>query len=122
MTRDEISLLAQRPGISLGGHSVHHLQLVKHDKAIQTEEVKRNKEALDALLNQSVDGFAYPYGEHSEPLERVVADCGYRFAVTVAAAPVTRRSALMRLPRYEVKARTPRDFLAAVETLLEGAT
>jgi peptidoglycan/xylan/chitin deacetylase (PgdA/CDA1 family) len=121
LTADEVRTLASRPGMSIGGHSVHHLQLVHHDSGAQAREVVDDKRVLETLLGSPVEHFAYPYGEYSDSLREVVAAAGYAFAFTVDSGLVQAETDSLRIPRCEVRSPSERDFRSYLESLFDGA-
>ncbi|MFC5947901.1 polysaccharide deacetylase family protein [Pseudonocardia lutea] len=70
-------------GHDIGGHTVHHENLVKVDLATARSEVCQDRAALTALRfgddeqGQNIGSFAYPEGGTSPEVAKIVADCGY---------------------------------------------
>ena len=65
LDRDGVAELARSRGISLGAHTVHHVQLGALDRAAQYEELKRSRDDLESL-GVAVPTAAYPYGGHGD--------------------------------------------------------
>jgi peptidoglycan/xylan/chitin deacetylase (PgdA/CDA1 family) len=94
----------RRSGMGIGGHTVSHpiLCSVPDDEA--QAEIRNNKAALEAALQEPVTLFAYPNGKpdadyafrHTE----MVRAAGYQAAVSTAPGASSRGSDLMQLPRY----------------------
>jgi peptidoglycan/xylan/chitin deacetylase (PgdA/CDA1 family) len=72
----------QKNGISIGSHSVTHRRLSRLDKAEIIREIGVSKQEIEDKLGFSIDHFAYPYGDVSEPADREVQKAGYQTACT----------------------------------------
>jgi peptidoglycan/xylan/chitin deacetylase (PgdA/CDA1 family) len=71
-------------GIECGAHSHSHPQLDRLGSGSElADEVRRPRSTLEDLLNEPVTTFAYPFGFHSLPVRRAVADAGYLGAFRV---------------------------------------
>ena len=116
----DLGLLRQmtQPGFSVGAHTRTHpiLSLMQPDAA--RAELEGSREDLEEVLGRPVDDFAYPNGrfnDFNESTCRLVAEAGYRCAVTTEPGTVRRgddRLALRRCLPRNVPA-----FLAAFELL-----
>ena len=69
-------------GHEIGSHGVNHLRLPEISDPDRSFELTASKAALQDLLGQSVDSFAYPFGAWDERSEAVVIEAGYRSACT----------------------------------------
>jgi peptidoglycan/xylan/chitin deacetylase (PgdA/CDA1 family) len=78
---DEIKELAETN--ELGSHTWSHKNLVKSDSESISTELTKSKEYLESIAGKPILGLAYPWGEHSNRVEKVVRDCGYLFARNV---------------------------------------
>lgn len=78
MSAKQIRLLAQKPGIVLGSHTVTHPNLTR----ISREEVKReltdSRRALEDLTERPVDLFSFPYGAWTPDVVELAREAGYR--------------------------------------------
>jgi peptidoglycan/xylan/chitin deacetylase (PgdA/CDA1 family)/SAM-dependent methyltransferase len=112
MTAPEVRRLGQRPGHAIGAHTIHHLALPRQPRAVQREEILGGKARLEQLLGRPVTTFAYPYGQVDAAAIELVRAAGFAAAVTVDPGPVRRGLDPLRVPRYEVTARTGEGFPA----------
>lgn len=69
-------------GIEFGAHTVTHPHLPRVPLAQARQELEESRKILEDLVGQPVVSFAYPYGELSREVASLVAETGYRFAVT----------------------------------------
>jgi peptidoglycan/xylan/chitin deacetylase (PgdA/CDA1 family) len=117
MTADEVRQLAERPGHSIGAHSVNHLALTTQPLETKRCEVLTDKSALEQLVGKPVALFSYPYGDVDAELVSVVREAGFRGAVTVEAGLVSAETDRLLLPRYEVTARDHDRFPAMLREI-----
>jgi peptidoglycan/xylan/chitin deacetylase (PgdA/CDA1 family) len=87
-------------GVEIGAHGDHHvaLDLVGLDRA--AIELVNSKLRLEHRLERAVTSFAYPFGYHTEPLERLLPRAGYESGCAVKnrlSHPADDRFALARL-------------------------
>jgi peptidoglycan/xylan/chitin deacetylase (PgdA/CDA1 family) len=66
--------------ITVGAHTMHHVNLVTHPDA--PAEISQSKEVLESFLKKSVTAFAYPGGTYDEHVINLVAESGYDLAFT----------------------------------------
>ncbi|HVH25115.1 MAG TPA: trifunctional glycosyltransferase/class I SAM-dependent methyltransferase/polysaccharide deacetylase [Vicinamibacterales bacterium] len=104
LTNDEIRILADRPGHTIGAHTVHHLALTRQPADTRLREVLDNKAAIEAATQKPIQLFAYPYGEVDADLAALVSRAGFRAAVTVEGGFVTAGTNRLMLPRVEITA------------------
>jgi peptidoglycan/xylan/chitin deacetylase (PgdA/CDA1 family) len=120
MTTEEIRQLAQRPGHSIGAHTVHHLALTTQPLETRRCEVMADKAALEQAIGRPVAIFSYPYGDYDAGVVSVVREAGFLAAVTVDAGLVSAGTDRLMLPRYEVTARDHERFSDKIEQLFRG--
>ncbi|HTK84893.1 MAG TPA: polysaccharide deacetylase family protein [Patescibacteria group bacterium] len=109
MSAEEIKALAADPLIDIGGHTVTHPFLKRLPEEAAWQEIRQNKEDLEALLDRPVDTFAYPFGDARACGAReykLAKKAGYKVAVTTQDGNVFGRHAanMMALPRCTVHA------------------
>ena len=82
LSREQILELHQK-GIEFGSHTLTHPSLTRCplDKVIY--EVSASKANLEELLDDAVDGFAYPYGSYNKDVKDAVMKAGYKLACTM---------------------------------------
>ena len=109
------------PGFSVGAHTRNHFILSSLDPEAAWEEIEGSRRDLEQLVGNPVLDFAYPNGcfpNLSEVTCRLVAEAGFRSAVTTEPGIVRRgddRLALRRCLPGNVPA-----FLAAFELLIRA--
>jgi peptidoglycan/xylan/chitin deacetylase (PgdA/CDA1 family) len=102
LTDAELRILADRPGHSIGAHTVHHLALTHQPADTRLREVLDNKTALESAIRRPIALFAYPYGEVDADLAAVVSRAGFRAAVTVENGLVSAGTNRLMFPRFEI--------------------
>lgn len=75
----------QKNGIGIGSHSVTHRKLSQLERKDMIREVDDSKKEIEDKLGVSVNYFAYPYGDVSEPVRERVREAGYETACSTAA-------------------------------------
>lgn len=79
-------LQLHRSGVEIGAHSVNHPNL----RIASSDEVRREMTAsrsyLEQLLQQPVDGFAYPGGRTSTQTVAIAREAGFRYALATISA------------------------------------
>jgi peptidoglycan/xylan/chitin deacetylase (PgdA/CDA1 family) len=94
----ELARVAHR-GTVIGAHTVHHVNLPTVSAETASRELSESRATLQQWTGQDVADFAYPFGAHNASVERLVAQAGYRDAVTTASGLVTGGSPAYTLPR-----------------------
>jgi peptidoglycan/xylan/chitin deacetylase (PgdA/CDA1 family) len=72
----------QNPLFTIGAHTINHRALASLSEKDQWFEIDQGKEELESQLGHSVQDFAYPYGSFNSTTLRLVAQAGFRSAVT----------------------------------------
>ena len=80
MSWSQLKELAKN-GWEIEGHTTNHPYLTKQDPVTLLNEVKGSKELLEKGLEQSVNFFAYPYGDVNAQVVQAVKNSGYVMAV-----------------------------------------
>ena len=120
LTTQEVRTLADRPGHSIGAHSIHHLALTTHPVDTRRTEVFEDKIALERVLGRLVDLFAYPYGEFDAATVTVVREARFRAAVTVQPGLVSAGTNRLLFPRYEITKHDHGRFPSRLREIFEG--
>ena len=116
---EEMIRLDQDPLITIGAHTVNHLNLKTLPDAEVRKEMLQSKTLLEAHLQHAIEHFAYPYGSYSEAAEREYAlakECGFKTAMTSQCRPL-HSGDCHSLPRYSV---LPRHTSWKLGVLLSG--
>lgn len=91
-----------RGGISFGSHTQTHQILTRIPLEVAREEVRESKAAIETALNKRCDTFAYPNGSWSTETRRLLAEEGFRLAVTTERGAWTATSDRLAIPRSNI--------------------
>lgn len=64
--------------VKIGSHSITHKRLSQLDQKEANKELVESKKILEDILGESVDLFAFPYGDYSEETIELCVKAGYR--------------------------------------------
>ena len=98
----EVRRLATLPGVDIGAHSVHHLDLAAAGPTELFQEMFECRTSLERVAGRPVDLFAYPFGSVSPRAVEMAAAADYLCAVTCEARPLRPYERAHRLPRLQV--------------------
>ena len=91
-------------GMQIGAHTVNHPILARLEHANAKREMAESKEALQALLGERVNLFAYPNGrpgqDYSQESVNLVRELGFDAAFTTAWGAARPGSDPFQLPRF----------------------
>lgn len=73
---------AAEEGLDIGSHTATHRWLPSLSDAEVREELLRSRDDLEDLLDRPITSFAYPMGGVTPAVRDLVADAGYRTAIT----------------------------------------
>jgi peptidoglycan/xylan/chitin deacetylase (PgdA/CDA1 family) len=94
----------RRAGMQIGAHTVSHPILAKLTRDAAREEIAASKQALESLLGESVELFAYPNGkpgvDYTDESVDVVRGLGFSSAVSTAWGAARRSSDVFQIPRF----------------------
>ncbi len=82
MNARELHELASSPLIDIGSHTNEHIDLSRATAAEAHSEMVSSKQALEQLLQSSVESFAYPKCDYSPACPEAARQAGYAVAVT----------------------------------------
>lgn len=103
MTVDQVRELRDA-GMTIGAHTVNHPILSKLSIDEATREIVEGKQALEGMIDQSVELFAYPNGRPGEDYTaehvEIVRRSGFSAAVSTANGVVTANCDRFQLPRF----------------------
>jgi len=122
MRRDDLRALIA-DGFSIGSHTVTHPFLPAEPEEVQRDELVRSRRELEEAIDGPILDFCYPGGGLDERTPALVAEAGYRSALTTAFGIAGQESDPMRIPRVGVGeglARRPGGGLSL--SLLEAET
>jgi peptidoglycan/xylan/chitin deacetylase (PgdA/CDA1 family) len=89
-------------GVSIGSHTQTHqiVTMIPPDAARQ--EVRESKATIERAVPECCDTFAYPNGNWSPETRNLLAEAGYRLAVTTACGAWTVTSDRLAIPRSNI--------------------
>lgn len=103
LTTPELLELEKNGLIEIGAHTVTHPSLSAHSLDAQREEIDDSKKALEQVLNQPIQSFAYPFGDFNQYSVQVTQESGFSQACSTVHQPVWKASDRFRLPRFAVQ-------------------
>ncbi len=92
--------------VEIASHGLSHRRLTTLTDDEINFEVSASKQRLEALINDEVVSFAYPYGDCDQRVSQAVAAAGYRFGVATISGPVKMADDLMRIRRITMFPKT----------------
>ncbi|HEV3451462.1 MAG TPA: polysaccharide deacetylase family protein [Acidimicrobiia bacterium] len=107
MTDRELVELAAS-GVTIGSHSVTHVDLPSLDDATLAHELADSRARLEDLVQAPVDLLAYPYGHHDARVRRAARDAGYRAAFTFLNGRWTGDVDRFQIPRLTMSGQSTR--------------
>jgi peptidoglycan/xylan/chitin deacetylase (PgdA/CDA1 family) len=123
LSKQELRLLADGGLVQIGAHTVTHPVLSEVSEREQRREVERSKAELEALLEQPVQCFAYPYGQpehYSATTVRLVREAGFVLACSTIPKLVRRHASQFELPRFTVLDWDGEEFARAIAEWTSG--
>lgn len=105
-----------RKGISFGGHTAHHVILPLEDFSQMEAEIATSKQNLETQLGDKVLSFAYPNGEYNPQIKKLVAQAGYKIAVTTEKRINQTGADLLSLGRISLCEESTRGISGAYST------
>jgi peptidoglycan/xylan/chitin deacetylase (PgdA/CDA1 family) len=96
----------RRGGMEIGAHTHTHQSLSYIGSARASADIRTSKQILEAHLHESVAAFAYPFGKpglhYDVGTVELVAELGFRYAVTIHYRGVRAGDRPFRIPRFAV--------------------
>jgi peptidoglycan/xylan/chitin deacetylase (PgdA/CDA1 family) len=97
---DEQLIGCHRSGhVEIGSHGLAHQHLPQLTEAQASEEIVNSKSVLEALIDDEVVSFAYPYGDYGKREVELVREAGYIFGVATINGPLSMAADLMQVRR-----------------------
>jgi peptidoglycan/xylan/chitin deacetylase (PgdA/CDA1 family) len=94
-------------GMEVGAHSCSHVPLHELPYQQLRYEVADCKAKLEDLLSAPVVSFCYPFGKFNKQVMEMVAEAGYRWAVTTRKRKIRRFVHPFAIPRLTIGYRHP---------------
>lgn len=95
MSEDQLRACASHPLITIGSHTISHPRLTQCSSRQMEVELVSSRRWLTDITGQTVDLFAYPYGDYNRDVVEAVRSAGYR-------AAFAEDSLAVGVPWYEV--------------------
>ncbi len=103
MDEQEIRRL-RSAGMTIGGHTANHPILHAMSRAGAEREIVENKTALEAILGEQIELFAYPNGKPFRDFDgreiEILRQSGYRYALTTSDGTADRHTPTFQIPRF----------------------
>jgi len=117
ISTEQVTELAELPGIDIGAHAVHHCHLDELSGSAVDNETKLSKSQMEIVIGRRIDSFAYPHGAYDRRVRAAVVEAGYRSAAAVKNALSHREDDPFAIARWTVDETVTAGRLAEV---LEG--
>jgi peptidoglycan/xylan/chitin deacetylase (PgdA/CDA1 family) len=82
LTAEQLRLLAASPLVTIGAHTVRHINFASASAADVREEMASGRDFLEDILQREVTHFAYPFGAGGPREAELAHAVGFRTAVT----------------------------------------
>jgi peptidoglycan/xylan/chitin deacetylase (PgdA/CDA1 family) len=99
---DEQIKKVQKFGFEIGAHSLNHQALTDLSERNIVFEVTRAKEAIEEVIESSIQTFSYPYGSVNERVKKIVSESGFLFACGVYSGSAKFSQSMMDFRRLAV--------------------
>lgn len=83
MTPEQLTALAQAPGVTIGSHGHHHVGLGGLAPDLLTHELAESRTALAKLTGRPVRWLSYPFGAYDDAAAAAARAAGYEDALSV---------------------------------------
>jgi peptidoglycan/xylan/chitin deacetylase (PgdA/CDA1 family) len=91
-------------GMSIGGHTANHPILHAMSRAGAEREIVENKTALEGILGEQIEIFAYPNGKPFRDFDgreiEILRQSGYRYGLTTSDGTADRHTPPFQIPRF----------------------
>jgi peptidoglycan/xylan/chitin deacetylase (PgdA/CDA1 family) len=92
----------RRRGVSIGSHTQTHQIVTEIPPDVARWEVRTSKAAIESALPVDCDTFAYPNGNWSPETRNILAEAGFKLAVTTSRGAWTTTSDYLAIPRSNI--------------------
>jgi peptidoglycan/xylan/chitin deacetylase (PgdA/CDA1 family) len=115
LTWPQIEEMNKSGNVVFGPHTVHHFALTTVKPEVAKTEISQSKLVLEDHLGQTVNWFAYPYGDYNKNVVDLVRNAGFIGAVNTLPGLTQYESRLFYLTRYRAGTRMGEEFLKLIE-------
>ena len=120
MSLQELSKMAESKFVVTGIHTETHTALGSLPKRLQEYEVNTCRKYLENKLGNDHLSIAFPYGNYNSDTLDIVKQNGLKGAFTTNPKPVTRKSDVFQLGRFQVINQTGKEFKVQLEKWLNN--
>jgi peptidoglycan/xylan/chitin deacetylase (PgdA/CDA1 family) len=117
-----VARFAEQPGMSVGAHTAHHVNLRTADEATRRAEIEASRDDLRTWTGVAPRSFSYPFGvprvDFDDAIEQLVASSGFAQAVAMAPGPLAPRVDRYALPRHMAPDLAGPEFSAWLDGVL----
>ena len=100
MSWDQLREMVAGGGVDIGNHGVTHGHMVRQALTTVRLEITEGTKRLREELGLTPTVFAYPYGEYSLAIRKIVQEEGFTAAFGQHSGAIGRTSDILALPRY----------------------
>jgi peptidoglycan/xylan/chitin deacetylase (PgdA/CDA1 family) len=80
---EEIRLLAQMPGVTIGSHGIDHCAMTMLGPEDLADTLRTSKTYLEQCTGQAINELAFPFGLYNAEVHRAASQAGYRYKIGV---------------------------------------
>jgi peptidoglycan/xylan/chitin deacetylase (PgdA/CDA1 family) len=102
MSDAQLEQMSRSGTFTIGGHTLTHVMLPAIDAEQRRREIFEGKRRCEDIVRQPIEGFAYPHGAMDDDSRAAVRECGFKWACTTEARPLTANDDVFALPRFFV--------------------
>lgn len=74
--------------VEIASHGLKHQHLPKLSEAEARQELEKSKQNLEAIIDDTIISFAYPYGDYGKREQSLSYEAGYSFAIGTVNGPL----------------------------------
>ena len=100
--------------VDIGAHTASHPVLSSMSPGDQEAEITSGRKALEDVMGQPINVFAYPYGDQlsfTKETTEILEQNAFKGAVTTLNAGIDKNSKIFELPRITIRECTPNQLL-----------
>ena len=114
LTFNEIKTLGNSGLVEIGAHTASHPVLSSMSIYDQEAEITSGRKALEGVIGQPINVFAYPYGDlgsYTKETAEILKQNSFKGAVTTLNASIDKNSKIFELPRITIRECTTSQLL-----------
>ncbi len=118
MTNEQIKRCVEA-GVEITSHTIGHLDLAKQSEAEIRRQITESRDYLEREFGVDIHGFVYPSGKYNDSVVQILAEEGYKIAVTVEYGEADLvEDKILLLPRIRIDNRDGFDgFVVKMEAI-----